>query len=225
MIQIHFLGYENKLGAWIDLIQYAINMFWAVGKFYQQIWVNGATLLQNGQRWETFKKKNQEHISVLIKGLDHQKEYSKLTTRAKSNGHVIITKLARSTDLGKSSTSNIYAWCGFWFLSIWNVLTTDYSPQFQFSFGGRHLAIPIWSHFFLNVHYMPAYVAQENITLWILHSWNKMQVQLPQATTVTIFFFFKKQACTNKSVPPDLLSCWFAKGQHFLISNRQKTNF
>ena len=110
MIQIHFLGYENKLKrAWIDLIQYAINIFWTVGKFYQQIRVNGATLLQNGQRWETFKKKNQEHISVLIKGLDHQKEYSKLTTRAKSNDHVVITRLARSTHPGKLSTSNIYA--------------------------------------------------------------------------------------------------------------------
>ena len=74
MIQIHFLGYENKLKhAWIDLIQYAINIFWTVGKFYQQIRVNGVTLLQNGQRLETFKKKIQEHISVLIKGLDPQK--------------------------------------------------------------------------------------------------------------------------------------------------------
>ena len=176
------------------------------------------------------RKKIQEHISVLIKGLDHQKEYSKLTTRAKSNQHVIITKLARSTDAGKFSTSNIYAWWGFWFLSIWNVLTTDYSPQFQFSFGGRHLAIPIWSHFFLNVHNMPAYVAQENITLWILHSWNKMQVQLPQATTVTIKQNFKKQACTKKHItwPSILLICrktMVPMGQHFLIDNRQKTNF
>ena len=48
VIQIHFLGYENKLKhAWIDLIQYAINIFWTVGKFYQQIRVNRATLLQN----------------------------------------------------------------------------------------------------------------------------------------------------------------------------------
>ena len=78
-----------------------ISIFWAVGKFYQQIRVNGATLLQNGQRWETFKKKNQEHISVLIKGLDPQKEYSKSITRAISNDHVVITKLARSTNPGK----------------------------------------------------------------------------------------------------------------------------
>ena len=33
------------------------------------------------------------------------------------------------------------------------------------NFGEWHLVMQIWLHFVLNVHYMPAYVAHENITI------------------------------------------------------------
>ena len=228
MIQIHFLGYENKLGAWIDLIQYAINLFWTVGKFYQQIRVNGSTLLQNGQRWETFKKNIQEHIFVLIKGLDHQKEYSKSITRAISNEHVVNGHHKTCSFHPSWQVEYFQNICLMGILILINLKCFDKGlfTSVPFNFGEWHLVM----HFVFNVHYMPAYVAHENITLWILYSGNRMQVRFPQATTVTIKQNFKKQACTKKHTtrPSILLNCrktMVPMGKHFLIDNRQKTNF
>ena len=104
----------------------------------------------------------------------------------------------------------------------------QHTPPYFDQLSERHQ--PLWSHFVSNVHYMPAYVAHENITLWILYSGNRMQVRFPQATTVTIKQNFKKQACTKKHTtrPSILLNCrktMVPMGKHFLIDNRQKTNF
>ena len=154
-----FLGIWKSTEAWIDLIQYVISIFWAVGKFYQQIRVIGATLLQNGQRWETFKKNIQEHISVLIKGLDHQKEYSKSITRAISNEHVVNGHHKTCSFHQSWQVKYFQHICLMGILIFINLKCFDKGlfTSVPLNFGEWHLVMQIWSHFVLNVHYMPAY--------------------------------------------------------------------
>ena len=153
-----FLGiWKQTEHAWIDLIQYAKNIFWTVGKFYQQIRVNRATLLQNGQRWETFKKKDWRTYFRADKRFGSPKRILQINNKGKIQWPRDHHKTCSFHQSWQVKYFQHICLMGILILINLKCFDKGLFTSVPLNFGEWHLVMQIWSHFVLNVHYMPAY--------------------------------------------------------------------